>query len=161
FSLTKKDLQVEYFSGTGPGGQYRNRHRNCVRLYHPDSGARVTGQSHRNRQANLKEAFQNLLHKPAFKVWFNRKVMDALSGQSLEQRVREAMSPENLKLNVGENPAGGKSGKKHEKEEHRHSACWLPGSCRHAGLCPGHGILHLWRVQPDRPGIQHDRPDLQ
>ncbi|MFP7756459.1 peptide chain release factor-like protein [Thermodesulfobacteriota bacterium B35] len=112
FSLTKKDLQVEYFSGTGPGGQYRNRHRNCVRLYHPDSGARVTGQSHRNRQANLKEAFQNLLHKPAFKVWFNRKVIDALSGQSLEQRVREAMSPENLKIE-----RWGKSGRWKKWEE--------------------------------------------
>jgi len=54
FSVTKKDLEIEYFSGTGAGGQYRNKHQNCVRLKHPDSGAIVTGQSNRERSSNLR-----------------------------------------------------------------------------------------------------------
>jgi len=98
FSVTRKDFQIEFFSGTGAGGQHRNKHQNCVRLYHPASGARATGQSHRNRQANLKQAFEGLQNNPVFKVWLNRKVFEALSGKSMEQKVQEAMRPENLKI---------------------------------------------------------------
>jgi protein subunit release factor A len=39
FSVTKKDFNVDYFSGKGAGGQYRNKHQNCVRLKHIESGA--------------------------------------------------------------------------------------------------------------------------
>jgi protein subunit release factor A len=52
FTLTKKDFKIDYFSGTGAGGQYRNRHKNCVRLTHLASGITVTGQSHRKQKAN-------------------------------------------------------------------------------------------------------------
>ena len=29
FSVTKKDFSITWFSGTGAGGQYRNKHQNC------------------------------------------------------------------------------------------------------------------------------------
>ena len=103
FSISKKDFKIEFFSGTGKGGQYRNKHQNCVRLHHPDSGVLVTGQSHRERQANLREAFNNLIQNPKFKVWHNRKIQEVLSGEKLEQTVLKMMSPENLKIEVVEN----------------------------------------------------------
>lgn len=100
FSITKKDLDIEYFSGKGAGGQYRNRHKNCVRLHHRDSGVIVTGQSHRDRKSNLREAFNNLVKHPKFKTWHLLKVREVLEGKSIEQLVDRMMEPENLKLEV-------------------------------------------------------------
>lgn len=59
-SWTKKDFKIDWFSGTGAGGQHRNRHQNCVRITHIESGISVTGQSHRERQRNFDDAFKRL-----------------------------------------------------------------------------------------------------
>lgn len=96
FSITKKDFIIDYFSGSGAGGQHRNKHQNCVRLFHPDSGARVTGQSHRSRQQNLKEALHNLIKNGKFKIWHIRKIHEVITGKTIEQKVEEDMRPENL-----------------------------------------------------------------
>jgi len=61
FSVTKKDLEITYFSGSGGGGQHRNRHKNCVRMYHPDSGVRTTGQSHKEKRSNEKKHLEIFL----------------------------------------------------------------------------------------------------
>jgi peptide chain release factor 1 len=61
--LTKKDFRVDWFSGTGGGGQYRNKHQNCCRITHIETGLSATGQSHRERPANQKEAFNRLVSK--------------------------------------------------------------------------------------------------
>lgn len=98
FSVTKKDLKINYFSGTGKGGQHRNKHQNCVRLQHPASGATVTGQSNKSRLANLKEAFNNLIESSKFKMWHNRMVQEIYQGKTIEEIVDEAMSLENLKV---------------------------------------------------------------
>ena len=66
--ITKKDLNIQYFSGTGAGGQHRNKRQNCVRLSHPESGATSTGQSHKERRSNMKEALKNLVNHPKFKI---------------------------------------------------------------------------------------------
>lgn len=58
--LTKKDFRVDWFSGTGGGGQYRNKHQNCCRITHIATGLTATGQSYRERPANQKEAFNKL-----------------------------------------------------------------------------------------------------
>lgn len=103
FSITKKDLKINYFSGTGKGGQHRNKHQNCVRINHTDSGVIVTGQSNKERSANMREALNNLVKHPHFKVWHTRKVNELLSGKKLEVRVNEMMLPENIKIEVKEN----------------------------------------------------------
>jgi len=100
FSITKKDLKINYFSGTGPGGQHRNKHQNCVRLTHVDSGAIVTGQSNRDRISNLKEALQNLVKDNKFKIWHTHKANEIITGKKIEDYVEETMSPENLKIEV-------------------------------------------------------------
>lgn len=58
--LTKKDFNVDWFSGTGGGGQHRNKHMNCCRITHIATGLRATGQSHRDRPSNQAEAFERL-----------------------------------------------------------------------------------------------------
>jgi len=103
FSVTKKDLDISYFSGSGAGGQHRNRHMNCVRIYHKDSGARTTGQSHKEKIANTKEAFRNLNKHPKFKIWMNKRISEIKKGKSLEKEVDEMMIESNLKIEFKEN----------------------------------------------------------
>lgn len=61
--LTRKDFKLEWFSGTGAGGQYRNKHQNCCRITHIETGLMATGQSQRDRPGNQKEAFEALAEK--------------------------------------------------------------------------------------------------
>ena len=105
FSVTKKDLEISWFSGSGGGGQHRNRHKNCLRLFHPDSGARVTGQSHKERASNVKEALINLTKNSKFRIWQIKRVNEVLSGKTIEQLVDEMMEPENIKIE-GRNESG-------------------------------------------------------
>lgn len=60
FSVTRRDLRVEYFSGTGKGGQHRNKHQNCVRMTHVETGISVQSTEHRERSQNLRVAFRRL-----------------------------------------------------------------------------------------------------
>ena len=96
FSITKKDLIINYFSGTGPGGQNRNRNQNCVRIQHKDSGVIVTGQSNKSRKANIKEAFDNIVKHPKFLLWHTGKLNEVLTGKTIEELVDEQLVSENL-----------------------------------------------------------------
>lgn len=98
FSVTKKDLKISYFSGKGGGGQHRNKHKNCVRIQHHESGAIGTGQSHKERKSNMKEAFENIVNTGKFKIWHNNKIREILEGKKIEEKVNEMMEPENLKI---------------------------------------------------------------
>ena len=92
FSVTKDDLEIDWFSGTGCGGQYRNKHQNCCRIRHKDSGAIATGQSQRDRPSNLKEAMENLVKTPAFQSWVKVKTSEVTREQAeIEAKVEEAM----------------------------------------------------------------------
>ena len=92
FSVTKNDLEVDWFSGTGCGGQYRNKHQNCCRIRHKDSGAIATGQSQRDRVSNLKEAMENLVKSPKFKAWVKVRVGEVTGEKAdIEAKVNRAM----------------------------------------------------------------------
>jgi len=97
-SITKKDLNIDYFSGTGAGGQHRNKHQNCVRIRHPASGAIATGQSNKSRSANLREALHGLSQHPKFKVWLAGAIHQVKTGKTIEDLVEEAMVDKNLKV---------------------------------------------------------------
>lgn len=92
FSVTKNDFEVDWFSGTGCGGQYRNKHQNCCRIRHKDSGAIATGQSQRDRVSNLKEAMENLTKSPKFKAWVKVRVGEVTGEKAdIEAKVDRAM----------------------------------------------------------------------
>jgi len=101
FSVTAKDFDIQWFSGKGAGGQYRNKHQNCCRMTHPESGAVGTGQSQRNRPANQKEAFMNLVESSVFQNWLRRKTAE-IDGElvAIEGKVEKAMQEQNLKTEV-------------------------------------------------------------
>lgn len=98
FRVTKEDMNITYFSGSGAGGQHRNRHMNCVRLNHKDSGTMVTGQSHRDKQSNIKEALNNLTKHYKFKMWHNKRVKECIDKKTIEETVEEEMKLSNLKI---------------------------------------------------------------
>lgn len=49
------DYRVEWFSGTGCGGQYRNKHQNSCRLIHIPTGIEKVAQT-RSRTSSLDQA---------------------------------------------------------------------------------------------------------
>ena len=58
--LTKDDFILEWFSGTGKGGQHRNKHQNCCRITHKETGLKAHGTDTRSRVQNQKIAFTRL-----------------------------------------------------------------------------------------------------
>jgi protein subunit release factor B len=69
FSLTKKDFIVEYYNGTGDGGQNRNKVATACRIHHPASGTLATCQEERTQKVNRERAFKRLVEKPEFQKW--------------------------------------------------------------------------------------------
>jgi protein subunit release factor A len=62
-SVTKKDLKIDYFSGSGAGGQHRNKRKNCVRMTHIPTKIKSVSQDHKSRAANVRTAFRRLTDK--------------------------------------------------------------------------------------------------
>ena len=54
-AVTDSDIRIEWFHGSGAGGQHRNKHANCARVIHIPTGLRKEVQG-RSRQANLRAA---------------------------------------------------------------------------------------------------------
>jgi peptide chain release factor 1 len=54
-NINDSDLKVEWYSGTGAGGQHRNKHQNSCRMTHIPSGVVVTAQC-RSRQNSYNQA---------------------------------------------------------------------------------------------------------
>ena len=58
--IRESDLQIEWYSGTGAGGQYRNKHQNSCRITHIPTGitAKSECRSRTNSQAEAMAAIQ-------------------------------------------------------------------------------------------------------
>lgn len=58
--LSAKDFTLDWFSGQGGGGQHRNKHDNCCRITHIETGIRAVGTASKSRKVNQKVAFTHL-----------------------------------------------------------------------------------------------------
>ncbi len=58
-AIPDTDLKIEWYSGTGAGGQHRNKHQNSCRITHIPSGTTATAQC-RSRQNSLAEALKTI-----------------------------------------------------------------------------------------------------
>ena len=58
-AIPQSDLKIEWYSGTGAGGQHRNKHQNSCRITHIPTGIIATAQT-RSRQNSLEQAMANI-----------------------------------------------------------------------------------------------------
>lgn len=62
-SIGEGDIVIESFSGSGAGGQYRNRHPLCARAKHIPTGTTVVSTRHRSLEQNISAARTELLRR--------------------------------------------------------------------------------------------------
>ena len=93
---TRKDFRLDWFSGTGAGGQNRNKVQACCRITHIPTGMVETGQNHRDRPSNQRDAFRRLA----------KRVVDHYLGEEQKKRwsapketVRTYHEPRNIVKN--------------------------------------------------------------
>ena len=99
FSVTKADCDWDYYSGSGAGGQHRNKHQNCVRVHHKPSGARGNCQDHRERKANERVAWGRMARSPAMQKWLRMEAARQTGAMAeAEERAENAMRPHNLRI---------------------------------------------------------------
>jgi peptide chain release factor 1 len=58
-AFNEKDCDIDWFSGTGAGGQHRNKHQNSCRITHRPTGITAVAQC-RSRTNSLAEAMCNI-----------------------------------------------------------------------------------------------------
>ena len=92
FSLTQKDFVIEYYNGTGNGGQNRNKVATACRIKHPASGATAYCQEERSQKPNRERAFTRLVKTDKFQKWLRLETARA-SGEldDIERKVDAAM----------------------------------------------------------------------
>ena len=104
--LTKKDFELEFYRGTGNGGQNRNKVSSCCRIRHPASGAVATCEEQRDQIQNRRVAFTRLTEQLKFKIWLTRehyiKLGQMLSEEQIRAKVDEQMELKNLKIEIKE-----------------------------------------------------------
>ncbi len=61
-SVKDSDIRVEWFSGTGKGGQHRNKHQNSCRLVHEPTGISASAQT-RSRKNSYDLAYSTLVDR--------------------------------------------------------------------------------------------------
>lgn len=66
-AISKNDLKVEWYSGTGAGGQYRNKHQNSCRITHIPTGIIAKAEC-RSRQNSFEEAVAAIQQRVDFEL---------------------------------------------------------------------------------------------
>jgi protein subunit release factor B len=94
--MLEKDLRIDFFRASGPGGQHRNKTETGVRITHLPTGIVVTATESRSRHLNLRQALARLQAKLAAR---NRPVIPRVAtrpgkaaiARRLEQKRRIAV----------------------------------------------------------------------
>lgn len=88
--ITEDQFRFEWFSGTGKGGQHRNKHQNCCRCIHEPTGISANGTSSRSREDNKTTAYAVCMGR--VKAHFHQDKERFLAGN---ERIRTYHEPDN------------------------------------------------------------------
>jgi protein subunit release factor A len=61
--ILEREVEVDVFRASGPGGQHVNRTQSALRLTHPPSGVVVTAQDSPSQHRNREIAFERLVER--------------------------------------------------------------------------------------------------
>lgn len=75
----ERDTEIEFFKGSGPGGQHRNKRETGVRLRHVPTGIVIQTDERRSQSGNREIAFQRL--------------MDAIKERDKPKKIRKPTKP--------------------------------------------------------------------
>jgi peptide chain release factor 1 len=91
-TVRKSDLRIDYYRGSGAGGQHRNKTDSACRMTHLPTGITSQCEDHKKQPQNRKEAFRRLAAKlvPIMKD-LARGVQP--KGRSVSDRVRSYNEP--------------------------------------------------------------------
>jgi ribosome-associated protein len=90
--VLKKQVVIETYRSSGPGGQRKNKVETAVRLRHLPSGITVVATEHRFQSENRRLAFERLrerlikLNRPK-----RRRIPTSVSLKAVEKRIEEKM----------------------------------------------------------------------
>lgn len=77
------DFEFQWFSGTGKGGQHRNKRQNCCRCIHIATGISANGTNSRSREDNKRAALETC--KARVQAHFHQDTERGLAGN---ERIR-------------------------------------------------------------------------
>ncbi|MFH0848701.1 MAG: peptide chain release factor-like protein [archaeon] len=108
FTVTKKDLRIDFFRAGGPGGQKQNKTSSACRILHLSSGAIGESREERSQIQNKKIAFRRMIETKKFQTWVKVQASARLAGfADVEAKVKAAMEPGNIKIEVGDGDVDG------------------------------------------------------
>jgi len=99
FTVTKKDLRVDFFRCGGKGGQNVNKRDTGCRITHQESGAVGESREERSQDQNKRTAFRRMVESKRFQTWV--KIRAAVMDQGyrdLEAKLDDMMQEKNLKI---------------------------------------------------------------
>ncbi len=100
FSVTLKDCDVQFYKGSGAGGQKRNKTSSAVRIVHRASGAVGSCENHREQSKNKAEAFKRMSQTEVFKKWMHIESARATGQLRLIEQAVEYELKNNVKVEV-------------------------------------------------------------
>lgn len=104
--MNEKDLRIDYFRGSGPGGQHRNTSETGVRIRHLPTGIVVTATESRSRHMNLQRAMARLEEKLAASLRKKRRRIATRPGKAAIARRLESKRKQSEKKRGRQKHAG-------------------------------------------------------
>ncbi|HUL20247.1 MAG TPA: peptide chain release factor-like protein [Thermodesulfobacteriota bacterium] len=88
--ILKKQVVIETYRSSGPGGQRKNKVETAVRLSHLPSGITVVATEHRSQAENRRRAFERLLKRlTKLNQPLRRRIPTPIPQGAMEKRIEE------------------------------------------------------------------------